>query len=266
MNPLTPIIWESPPPSLVLEHNEVHLWRVQVIGTPERTCLVDKYLSEAEVERGRRYYFDHDRDQFLESRISLRIILGQYLDLSPAVIEFGRGSHGKPNLKPLSSSGGLSFNLSHSGEIVLIAVGRNREIGVDVEQLRREIDLEGIAQRFFSPREVKELFALSPELRPGAFFRCWTRKEAYVKARGRGLSIPLNQFDVTLEPEVYAALQATRDYPDEAEQWALYNVDLGEDYQAALVVDGVPEQIRFWKFKPESMPIRANDESAVLLS
>ncbi len=253
MTHLSRDIWKSPPAQLSLSLDEVHVWRVHVTPLAAPIDLADTHLSDAERERASRYYFDQNRYRFIVGRRSLKVILGQYLDLPPMAIEFGRGAHGKPNLDPILMCGGLSFNLSHSGEFALIAVGRDREVGVDVEKIRPEIDLERIARRFFSPGEVEGLFALVDTVRPAAFFRCWTRKEAYIKARGGGLSIPLDQFDVTLDPEVPAALLATRDDPKEASRWSLYNVDLCEDYQAALAVEGHPAQIYYWKFVPKPL-------------
>jgi 4'-phosphopantetheinyl transferase len=206
-------------------------------------------LSAAERERADKFYFDEDRARFMLAHGALRQILSRYLGLGPGEIVFDQGPQGKPNLDPMPDRKGLTFNLSHSGSFVLIAVGRERELGVDVEKVRPEIDLEGIAGRFFSEAEQEALLSLAPQLRPAAFFRCWTRKEAYIKARGGGLSIPLGQFDVTLDPESEAALLATRDDPAEADRWSLYNLEVGEGYQAALAVAGQGVGIRIWDWE-----------------
>jgi len=216
MTHLSRDIWKSPPTNLRLNKDEVHVWCVHVAALAATIDLVEEHLSDAEWERANRYYFDQDRSRFIVGRGSLRVILGQYLDLPPRAIEFGHGAHGKPYLDPVHMCGGLSFNLAHSGEYALITVGRDREVGVDVEKVRPEIDLELIADRFFSQGEVEGLFALADTLRPAAFYRCWTRKEAYIKAPGGRLSIPLDQFDGTLDPETPTALLLTRDDPEEA--------------------------------------------------
>jgi 4'-phosphopantetheinyl transferase len=251
MTHLSRDIWKLPPKNLLLNKDEVHIWCVHVTALDGPIGLADKHLSDGERERAYRYHFDKDRNRFIVGHESLRVILGQYLDLAPDAIEFEHGAHGKPNLDPKIMHGGLSYNLSHSGEYALIAVGRDREVGVDVEKVRPEIDLERIAQRFFSPAEVEGLFALTDTLRLDAFYRCWTRKEAYIKARGGGLSIPLDQFDVTLDPEAPAALLATRDDPQEASRWSLYNIDLCEGYQAALVVEGRGLRVKLWDWNWE---------------
>ena len=257
MTHLSRDIWKSLPTNLPLNKDEVHVWSVNVAALTATIDLANKHLTDAERERANRYYFDQDRNRFIVGRGSLRVILGHYLDLPPMAIEFSRGAQGKPYLDPLLMRGGLSFNLSHSGELVLIAVGRDREVGVDVEKVRPEIDLERIARRFFSPNEVEGLFALDDTLRPAAFYRCWTRKEAYIKARGGGLAIPLDQFDVTLDPEAPAALLVTREDPQEASRWSLYNVDLCEGYQAALAAEGAPEKICYWEFVPTPLGAEA---------
>ena len=203
--------WSAPPATLPPIDDDVHIWRVNTTAVTESINLDDTVLSDAERQRARRFHFDQDRHRFVVAHRSLRFILARYLDRSPAKIDYVYGERGKPVLDRSPGDVGLTFNMSHSGEWVLIAVGRDREIGVDIEQIRPDIDLEGISRRFFSPAEVDALFALASNLRDEAFFRCWTRKEAYIKARGGGLSIPLAQFVVSLAPDQPAALLSARD-------------------------------------------------------
>jgi 4'-phosphopantetheinyl transferase len=254
MTHLASDIWRTPPATLLLDWDAVHVWRIHPLARPVPANPAEWHLSPAERERGARFHFEQDRKRFVGGREALRLILSRYLESPPADIEFGFRAHGKPYLEPEPGCRSLSFNLSHSGDFVLIAVANNREVGVDVEKIRPEIDLERIARRFFSPGEVESLTSLAEALRPTAFFRCWTRKEAYVKARGGGLAIPTNQFDVTLLPGAPAALLETRGDPEEAARWSLHNVELCEGYQAALAVEGTPAQICFWGFEPENLP------------
>jgi len=254
LNPSLLGSWESPPQRLKVNVDQVHLWRVYINCMNEGIGDLEVYLNGEERERGMRLHFDHSRNQFYVSHASLRLILSRYLDLSPIEIVFGTAAGGKPIIEAISRTGGLSFNLSHSGEFVLIAVAREREVGVDVEQIRPTIDMERLAQRYFSAYEVRELLDLPIEHREAGFFRCWTRKEAYIKARGGGLALPLDQFDVSLNPNAPAALLATRDDPNQAERWSLYNVDVHENYQAALVAEGSPSGIYYWEFGPEILP------------
>jgi 4'-phosphopantetheinyl transferase len=246
-------ILKSPPTNLYLSDDEVHLWRINVM---EIAGMIDAHLpvlSAEELERADRFHFEKNRKQFMVSHESLREILSRYLDLSPEEIAFGLGEQGKPNLDPVPQNSGLRFNLSHSGDMVLIAITQNREVGVDVEKVRPEIEIERLARRFFSPGEVESLSALEEDQRLPGFFRCWTRKEAYIKARGGGLSIPLDQFEVSLEPDTPAELLANRDDPEEVSRWSLYNIDLGEDYLGALAVEGRPVQIQYWDYSPTSL-------------
>jgi 4'-phosphopantetheinyl transferase len=258
MTHFSPALWNAPPASLRLDQDEVHVWQVRVAELAGIMDNTDRYLSAEERERANRFHIDDDRDRYTVSHGSLRRILGQYLDLPPEEIAFGHGEHGKPNLDPLPQAGGLAFNMSHSGDFILIAVGLLREVGVDVEKVRPEIELERLARRFFSPGEVESLSAQESDQRLAAFFRCWTRKEAYIKARGGGLSIPLDQFEVTLDSEAPAALLANWDDPGEVSNWSLHNIDLGEEYLAALAVEGTPLNIRYWQLIPSTYLSKTN--------
>jgi 4'-phosphopantetheinyl transferase len=242
--------WKSPPAEINLSGDEVHLWRINVMEMAGMNEAYSPVLSTGELERAERFHFNKDRKRFMVSHDSLRQLLGRYLDLTPDKIAFGFGEQGKPNLDPVPHNDGLRFNLSHSGAIVLIAVTRNCEVGVDVEKIRPDIELERLAQRFFSPGEVKSLSALPDDQKLPAFFRCWTRKEAYIKGRGEGLSIPLDQFEVSLEPDAEAELLATQDDPQEVSRWSLYNIEPGQDYLGALAVEGRPAQIQYWDYFP----------------
>jgi len=151
-----------------------------------------------ENKRASHFHFPIDRQRFVASRALLRTILGAYLIAGANDVSFSYSDKEKPSLRSVHADSGITFNVSHSGRIALYAFTRRREIGVDVEQVRRDFDVEAIARRFFSPREQRQLADFCNEERVDAFFRCWTRKEAYIKATGKGLSLPLAQFDVSL--------------------------------------------------------------------
>jgi 4'-phosphopantetheinyl transferase len=144
----------------------------------------------------------------------------------------------------------MQFNISHSGDLVLIAIAKGRAVGVDVEKIRTDLDPDSIAARFFSANECKVLASLAGPERYQAFFTCWTRKEAYLKARGVGLSVPLDRFDVSFLPNEEPRLLATRDDPLEASQWRLQALDLGSDYAAALAGAGSDWKLRCWDCHP----------------
>lgn len=225
-----------PPP---LTRDDVHLWRIALdIGTPLLMRLRE-ILADDERQRADRFHFEKDRRHFTAARGVMRILLADYLAQRPEKVRFAYNNYGKPRLTDKNNETDLRFNLTHSHGLALLAVTHGREIGVDVERLRAmEGDGEPLAERFFSPREVSVLRPLPPQLRREAFFHCWTRKEAYIKAQGKGLSLPLDQFDVTLNPDEPAALLATRHDPPEAQRWSLRSLIPGEGYVGALAVEG----------------------------
>jgi len=159
-----------------------------------------KSLVPDERQRAERFRFERDRRRFIVAHGVLRDILGRYLKCSPAQVSFSYNQYGKPALAQESEAIGLRFNMSHSHEVALYALTRAREVGVDVELLREDFASLEIAERFFSRSEVALLNSLAPELRTDGFFNCWTRKEAYIKALGEGLSHPLDRFAVSLAP------------------------------------------------------------------
>ena len=230
--------WSSPPTELSLQTGEVHVWRLELEQPVARYV---ELLDAEELSRANRFHFEKDRKHFTVARGSLRVLLGRYLDRDPKQVQFTYGPYGKP---ALPGFGPLRFNMSHSHGIALYALTEGRDIGVDVEYVRADFTSDDIARRFFSPFEVESLCGLPAEDRVASFFRCWTRKEAYIKATGRGLSQPLDGFDVTLGPGETAALVRTDD--GSHERWSMANIDVGPGYAGALVVEGPVTTIRYW--------------------
>ena len=228
--------WLTPPQRVDLHPHQAHVWRVSLSSmSPDESAL-----SEDERQRASRFHFDTDRDRYVAAHASLRGVLSRYLQCEPRELKFSTNEYGKPFL----SGHEIEFNLSHSGSLALIAVARGRKVGVDVEQIRADIEVESLAQRNFSPREVSELMALKDEQRVIGFFNCWTRKEAYIKAQGLGLSLPLDSFDVSLgEP---ALLHATRPKAKEASRWTLCSLEVESNYAAAFAVEGNNLEVQCW--------------------
>ena len=206
---------------IALPEHEVQLWRINLATVAEAEQRWERILSADERSRAARFHFSKDRAYFTATRALLRTILGGYLNLNPTELVFQHSEKEKPSLHPSSPAGQMEFNVSHSGSVAILAFSRARALGVDVEQLRDNFDHEAIARRFFSEQEQRELATLSPAERYHGFFRCWTRKEAYIKARGAGLSLPLHQFDVSLRRGEVNALLATRPDSTEAARWSL---------------------------------------------
>jgi 4'-phosphopantetheinyl transferase len=236
--------------SLELPDDEVHLWRIDLDALRSEENRWQKILSSDETARAVRFHFAVDRQRFTISRGLLRTILASYLATTASGLNFSYSSREKPSLSPAYSGKGLTFNISHSGSVALLAFTRRRKIGVDVEQIRSNFEVEAIAHRFFSAQEQQQLAALPQEQRFEAFFRCWVRKEAYIKATGEGLSLPLHQFDVSIAPEDSDALLATRPDGSEAARWSLREVPAGPGYLAALCASGRDWHLKDWTRKP----------------
>lgn len=228
-----------------LDNGETHVWRVSLGGHSadyERPDL-HGFLSPEERERVRRFYSPKHGMRYAIAHAALRRVLGEYLARNPLELQFENGEHGKPELIDPStrSRHALHFNLSHSGDLALIAVSHEGAVGVDVEQWRERIQPLEIAERFFSAHEQQSLFALprdNPEHIQRGFFSTWSRKEAYLKATGHGISRGLHHFDVTvaqLHDEHDARLLADRLDPVAVERWTMHNLAVAPEYSAALV-------------------------------
>jgi 4'-phosphopantetheinyl transferase len=205
-------------------------------------------LSRDELTRAHRFHFEKDRNRFIAARAVLRKILSIYCMKKRNQIRFHHNMHGKPALDAQCAGGDLRFNLSHSDGVALYAITRGREVGIDIERIRRDLEFDRIAERFFSPQEVATLRALPRDIQNQAFFTYWTRKEAYVKARGDGLSLPMDQFAVSVAPDDPGLLLHTKDDPAELSHWSFKTLAPGPDYEAALAVEGDPGRIRCWQW------------------
>lgn len=225
-------------PSFRLERDEVHVWIAPLDGAGARRDALEAVLSPDEAARAARFRFEEDRRRFVAARGTLRSILGRYLGCAAAEVRFEYGPFGKPLLAAPGEPQPLHFNLSHAGELALLAVARGRRVGIDVEQIRPLRDLEALVERFFAAYERATIGALAPELRQEAFFTCWTRKEAYIKARGEGLTFPLHAFDVTILPSDPAGLRSVSGDAAEASRWSLREIRPRTGYVAALAVEG----------------------------
>jgi 4'-phosphopantetheinyl transferase len=231
---------------LTLADDEVQLWRVDLESLRADETRWQGMLSPDEASRASRFHFAADRQRFVASRALLRTILASYLTTDPKELTFAYSKTDKPFLGPAHADRGITFNLSHSGGVALYAFAHRRELGIDVEQVRHDFDVEAISRRFFSPHEQEQLADLATTEKVEAFFRCWTRKEAYIKATGDGLSLPLTQFDVSLAKGNTDALVTTRPDRAEAKRWLLREVAAGTEYIAALCVRGKDWKLNDW--------------------
>jgi 4'-phosphopantetheinyl transferase len=216
----------------------IRVWRIGLDRPEPETAGLGAWLADDERARADRFRFDVDRRRFTVGRALLRIVLGRTLGASPADIEFAYGTRGKPALKWPAGSG-LEFNLTHSRGMALVATSWGRPLGIDLEFHRPEFDFRGIANRYFTPEEFGQIEAQPPAAQRAAFFRGWTRKEAFLKAKGDGLWLGLDQFEVSIDPAVPARLVRTAWDPDEAGRWSLHDLDVPAGFSAAMAVAGV---------------------------
>jgi 4'-phosphopantetheinyl transferase len=231
--------WDVAPSSLALRSGEVAVWAFDV-ACPAEELSDEGILAPDERARADRFHFERDRSRFIRVRVGLRTLLGGYLGIQPADIAFEYGIHGKPALAGGHQSP-LKFNVSHSDGVALMAISHGVEVGVDVEAIRPMADANQIAARFFSPRETAELQAL-PAV---SFFTCWTRKEAYLKARGDGLAQQLRAFSVTISPGATPVI--VDDEGGEGVNWSIHDLPPLAGYAAALVTRGSPRFVRYHK-------------------
>jgi len=234
--------------ALTLESDEVHVWRVSLDVDAAEVKSLAPVLSDDERARAARFCFHKDRENFTVARGILRMLLGRYLNKEPGRLEFSYGPHGRPMLRNENSVDDFCFNVSHSKGLALYAFTRKRQIGIDVEWIRSEMASEQIAERFFAPQEVATLRALPAIAQLEAFFNCWTRKEAFIKASGEGLSLPLHRFAVSLTPGEPAEILTIDGEPKTAALWSLREIRPGTGYVAALAVKGHNWRLKCWQW------------------
>ena len=224
-------------PEIQLPDNEVHVWEGWLDRPAEVVQELHALLCADERERASRFHFERDRSRYIVGRAELRLLLARYLDTPPRELRFVYGAFDKPAL----SGSQLRFNLAHSGAVALYAVTRIGEVGIDVELLDSGLADERLAERFFSPSEVATLRAMPRSQRAQGFLRCWTRKEAFVKARGDGLQLALDSFDVSLARGHPVAVMRTAWSRSEPTEWSLSDLsDEDAGYIAALAIRAEP--------------------------
>jgi 4'-phosphopantetheinyl transferase len=241
--PLQPL-----PPQLELAEGEVQVWVVPLDPPAPEVERLTRLLAPDEVERASRFRFDLHRRRYIVGRGALRRLLAAYLGLpaaGPAALRFDYGPRGKPGLP---DHPGLGFNLSNSEDLALVGFCRGREIGVDLEYLREMEDMESIATRFFSAAEVAALSGVPPERKKEAFFNCWTRKEAYLKAVGEGLAAPLDSFAVTLVPGEPPRMLTLEGSAERAAPWFLHHLHPAPDFVGAIAIEGGSWQVRGFRY------------------
>lgn len=242
-------MWKPPPRQLDHRPRHVHVWRVDLDISAAGQHQLMQVLDAEEQARAARFRTARLRRHFIAARGALREVLSRYLGTAPERLAFDYGPQGKPSLAAQTGGERLYFNVSHSYGMALIAVTQDTEVGIDIEYLHRTVGGPEIVERFFSPQEVAVFRALPAEVQPHAFLYGWTRKEAFIKARGEGLTLPLDQFSVSLRPGEPARLLEVQWDPDEVTRWTLHHLDPGPDYVAALALQGVPHSVEQWHWE-----------------
>jgi len=242
--------WKLPPqPPVVLQEGSIQVWRIPLNPSAPWLESAGKILTPNETRRADRFLRAEHGRRFTVARAALRTLLAGYLDAQPSDLRLEQGPYGKPHLAGEHAESRVQFNVSHSGELAVAAFCFDRPIGVDIEQNHPRPDMLKIAKRFFAAQEVDTLLSIESEYQQDAFYSCWTRKEAYIKARGEGLHHPLKGFQVSLAPEDPPALLHADGQPLDR-PWILYDLYPGDGYTGALAAQGPSRRVSCFAFQP----------------
>ncbi len=239
-------LWRVPPSDLKLCHDDVHVWCLSLTQPRSTVRKLERILSSDEQLRSRRFIFKRDRIRFIVARGALRTILSVYVTVDARQLSFEYGAWGKPALVHQASPGSIKFNVSHSYGLALCAVAQGRDVGVDLECVRELRRAEPIVRRYFSTKERILLDAHPESEKLAAFFRHWTRKEAYVKATGRGIEV-LERIDIPLSSGMPVGPVEIRNHLDQT-RWSIHELVPGRGYVATLVVAGACRRVSYWRW------------------
>lgn len=238
--------WAKPPDALPALDASIQVWAVRLDDPSVNLEHGPDLLSPDERERATRFKFEQHRRRYLVAHIALHEILSRYLLIDPESLSFDIGANGKPRLAQALAPSGIEFNLSHSNEMALLAVARGREVGVDIEHAREKFEFQEVAERFFTAKEVAAMGGLPATLQRQAFFKCWTSKEAFLKAKGTGLSGALDEVEIALGSDEQVRIAAN------VPNWWLFELNPIAGYEAALVVASARAPIRCYQWQPGS--------------
>jgi 4'-phosphopantetheinyl transferase len=236
--------WLSPPKEFKLSLNQVDIWQADLNVSPQQLGQFQLTLSEDEQQRAQRFRFERDRSQYIAARGILRSLLGQYLGVHPAQLQFNYSNKGKPTLSPVHVTQPIQFNVSHSHQKALYGITLNHRVGIDLEYMR-PVEVLSLAQRFFSKQEFTQLTAVSPQQQQQVFFQLWTGKEAYLKATGEGLS-GLENIELSLDNIQGFDFNC----PDKMlSKWSIIPLNINNQYVASLAVEGELLEYRCWQWQ-----------------
>jgi 4'-phosphopantetheinyl transferase len=240
--------WIIPPYNLHMLEHDVHVWMASLETSNSVIQNLECVLSKDEGTQAKRFHFEKDRRHWIVAHGILRILLSRYANSDPSQLRFGSNAYGKPFLAFPSLTPHLHFNLSHSMGFALYAFSYAGQVGIDVEYKRADIDYDSLAKVSFSPKEQALLRSLPDNLKCDAFFNCWTRKEAFIKAIGKGFSVPTHKFSVSIIPGEPAALLESSEEPREIMRWSLQDITPAVGYAGALAVEGTEWRLSCWRW------------------
>jgi len=244
------VLWKRPPVKLSISRSELHIWRIDLCNVNYQLEYLISLLSPEEIKRSKRFISERDSYRYQVTHSMKRLILANYLDCDPQCLGFKFGSHGKPVLDNLQNSLRVQFNISHSRDLILIAITAEDSIGIDIEYYKKKLSIESLAEIIFSPLERKFFSELkSQQERKEAFFRCWTRKEAYLKAVGIGLTQDLTSISVDLNKSVSSHnwLKISTLSQSEIIAWKLFSLDIDNYYIANAVATAFQKDLFCFK-------------------
>lgn len=247
MEPAPETNWPAIPSPLTLSSEIVHVVRVNLDITNEQVSQRSECLSDDERRRAERFKFDQPRARFVACRSALRQVLAECVGVDSSALNFSYGPHGKPELAADHPSN-IQFSVSHSGSLGLIALTLDAAVGVDIEECSRSVKMIRLAERFFAESETAELLSLPIDRQRSGFYRGWTCKEAYMKATGLGMSMPLSSFCVGINPDRPASLLHVVDQPDETRRWMIEAIEMGDEYAAAVMVARPESRVSVWSY------------------
>ena len=233
-----------------LTRDVVHVWQILLRQSEDVVHTLQGHLSMDELQRADRYRRELDRCRYIVAHGALRELLADYTARTPRDISFGHTPAGKPFLIDDRSEQRLRFTLSHSGEWAIVGLALSTEVGIDIEQIDSDVSVEAVAERFFSRSEFEALREVPSEQRTVAFFTAWTRKEAYLKARGEGIADRLSSFSVSVDPEQIPILLTDSIDAYATLHWRIYDLDTAPGYAAAIAAEGVTHRLRTMRWAP----------------
>jgi 4'-phosphopantetheinyl transferase len=227
--------WQSQDSEKTLGDNEIHIWLSYLNLHQARLKHLYPLLSSTEKERSERFNHYKHRKNYIASHGFLHTVLSYYIDIPASEIAFSHGEQGKPSIIDEQNSENIQFNLSHSGNLAILAICKNHQLGVDIEHTDRKADWAGIARRFFTANEQQDFFQLNESIQEDAFYKVWTRKEAHMKVTGKGLHLPPTQFEISIPPKPAEFIGNLKS--DDNNYYKMMDIDLPDiynDYHASL--------------------------------